>query len=144
MHSQCLQPLTRRRAIYCLQLHFIHYHTIFFRVLPIKPANRRSLNIRTSKSNLVSNEIIFNFCAEAGIIPVLIIINIRCYKLPTFGQCRFNKGVLLKWETFRSVSCFVFHHSIHYLLIMTGLERCTPPTRLRGSVRFGVIKYVLR
>jgi hypothetical protein len=49
--------------------------------------------------------------------------------------------VLLKWrETFRAVSCFVFRHSIHYLLLMTGLIGCTPPTRLKGSVRFRVNK----
>ena len=120
-------------------------HTIF-QGLSIKSANRRSLNIPTSNSNLVSNELMFNFCAEAGTIPVsrIIIINIRCYKLPTFGQYGFNLGVLLKWrDTFWAVSCFVFHRCIHYLLLMAGLNSCTPPTRLRGSVQFQVIKYVL-
>jgi hypothetical protein len=64
--------------------------------------------------------------------------------MPTFGQCGFNQGVLLKWrDTFWAVSCFVFRHSIHYLLLMTGLNGCTPPTRLRGSVQLRVIKYAL-
>jgi len=117
-------------------------HTMF-QGLSIKSANRRSLNIPTSKSNVVSNELMLNFCAEAATIPVLIIINIRCYKLPTFGQCGFNHGVLLKWrDIFWAVSCFFFRHSIHYLLLMTGSNGCTPPTRLRASVQFRVIKYV--
>jgi len=103
-----------------------------FQGLPIKSANRRSLNIPSSKSNLVSNELMFNFCAEAGTIPVLIIINIRCYKLPTFGQCGFKQGVLLKWwDTFRTVSCFVFRHSISLPTVNNWFERLHPSNTVK-------------